>query len=276
MAITVTSEQKCNELPSVTSPDSSYCLLAFEDGSNAGAKINYDALAEAILNKITTQEYTIGEESTTLVNAISALQTLSDTQETALTNASVGSYCQLWDNSVSIANRNRARNNSVYRYYASTGSELTGVPASYADITTPVAGYRQEFTQCDSGGTPVYSVISLYEILPNPGRIWHNTYNNGSWSGWKASSGKLVDSGFSGGVSVESHTYADVSISYNFAFPYTPAVISALYAAPNWYELGLCGVSVIPSSVTTSGFTARVYNASSGTRNLKVSWFAIG
>ena len=53
MAITVTSEQKCNELPEVTNPDSSYSFVAFDDGSNAGVKINYSKLADAILAKIT-------------------------------------------------------------------------------------------------------------------------------------------------------------------------------------------------------------------------------
>ena len=80
MAITVTSEQKCNELPEVTNPDSSYSFVAFEDGSNAGAKINYSKLADAILAKITEQEYTIGGEQVTLIDAISALQTLSTKQ----------------------------------------------------------------------------------------------------------------------------------------------------------------------------------------------------
>ena len=275
MAITVTSEQKCNELPEVTTPDSSYSFVAFEDGSNAGAKINYSKLADAILTKIAEQEYTIGGEQVTLIDAISALQTLSTKQETAMTNVSLGSYCQLWDNSVSFKNLNKNRNGSVYRYFASTGAELSGAPQSYADITGNVAGYRQEFTQVDSGNVK-YSVVQLYEILPNPGRIWTNTYNNGTWSNWRASSSKLIDNGRTAEVHVEPQSYADINVSYNFPFPYTPTVQVAFGSSPDYYGLGYCAVALIGNTVTTTGFTARVFNAGNSPRNIKVAWYAIG
>ena len=275
MAITVTSEQKCNELPEVTNPDSSYSFVAFDDGSNAGAKINYSKLADAILAKITEQEYTIGGEQVTLIDAISALQTLSTKQETAMTNVSLGSYCQLWDNSVSFKNVNKNRNGSVYRYFASTGAELSGAPASYADVTGNVAGYRQEFTQVDSGNVK-YSVVHLYEILPNPGRVWFNVYNNGNWSGWRASYGKLIDNGLTAAVHVEPQAYADINVSYNVDFPYTPTVQVAFGSSPDYYSLGYCAVSVIRSSVTRTGFTARVFNAGTSARNILVAWYAIG
>ena len=275
MAITVTSEQKCNELPEVTNPDSSYSFVAFDDGSNAGAKINYSKLADAILAKITEQEYTIGGEQVTLIDAISALQTLSNKQEQAMTNVSLGSYCQLWDNSVSFKNLNKNRNGSVYRYFASTGAELSGAPQSYADITGNVAGYRQEFTQVDSGNVK-YSVVHLYEILPNPGRVWFNTYNNGTWSGWKASYNKLIDNGLTANVHVNPQSYADIAVSYNVDFPNIPTVQVALNASPDHYSMGYCAVSVINSSITRSGFTARLFNAGTGERNIKVAWYAIG
>ena len=275
MAITVTSEQKCNELPEVTNPDSSYSFVAFEDGSNAGVKINYSKLADAILAKITEQEYTIGGEQVTLVDAISALQTLSAKQETAMTNASLGSYCQVWDNSISFGNINKNRNGSVYRYFADTGAEITGGPASYADITGNVAGYRQEFTQVESGNVK-YSVISLYEILPNPGRVWINTYNNGNWSGWKASSSKLIDNGVTANVHVAAQSYADINVSFNFEFPYVPVVQAAFNTAPDHYSLGYCALSVVPNTTTRTGFTARLFNAGTGDRNIRVAWFAIG
>ncbi len=121
-----------------------------------------------------------------------------------------------------------------------------------------------------------YSIVYLYEIVPNPGRVWFNVYNNGRWTDWKASYSKLIDNGLTAVVHVSPQSYADINVSYNFPFPNTPTVQVALNASPNHYSMGYCAVSVINSSITRNGFTARLFNAGTGDRNIRVAWYAIG
>lgn len=64
---------KLKDLNPVTTPTTSQSLLVFDESTNAGNRINYDLLADAILNKITTKNYTLDAGSQTLISALNAL-----------------------------------------------------------------------------------------------------------------------------------------------------------------------------------------------------------
>lgn len=64
---------KLKDLNPVTTPTASQSLLVFDESTNAGNRINYDLLADAILNKITTKNYTLDAGSQTLISALNAL-----------------------------------------------------------------------------------------------------------------------------------------------------------------------------------------------------------
>ena len=64
---------KLNTLPQSTSPTSTQDLLLFDESTNAGQRINYNTLADAILAKLTSKTYTVGGGTQTLISAIDAL-----------------------------------------------------------------------------------------------------------------------------------------------------------------------------------------------------------
>lgn len=64
---------KLNTLPQSTSPTSTQDLLLFDESTNAGQRINYNTLADAILTKLTSKTYTVAGGTQTLISAIDAL-----------------------------------------------------------------------------------------------------------------------------------------------------------------------------------------------------------
>ena len=64
---------KLNSLPQSTSPTASQNILLFDESTNAGQRISYDTLADAILSKIISQTYPISGVNQTLISAINEL-----------------------------------------------------------------------------------------------------------------------------------------------------------------------------------------------------------
>ena len=64
---------KLNTLLQSTSPTSTQDLLLFDESTNAGQRINYNTLADVILEKLTSKTYTVGGGTQTLISAIDAL-----------------------------------------------------------------------------------------------------------------------------------------------------------------------------------------------------------
>lgn len=75
------------------------------------------------------------------------------------------------------------------------------------------------------------------------------------------------------GPTVNANSYKDVSVSFNTTFPSTPRVIISLRSSSTSSEIGLMTVSAI--NVTTTGFTARFFNAGSSGRSPNAEWVAI-
>lgn len=89
--------------------------------------------------------------------------------------------------------------------------------------------------------------------------------------------GKKVTSQAQGQVltvsGVTSQSYKDYAVTFRAPYASTPLVVAGLAGTLTAYGMGM--VSVAVNNVTTTGFTARVYNASSNDRNVTFRYIAI-
>lgn len=86
-----------------------------------------------------------------------------------------------------------------------------------------------------------------------------------------------IDAGLTAStVSTAAGTYQDVSISFHKTFAAAPVVVVGFDTTGTQANFGHCCVAVKNGSITTTGFTARVFNADSVTRQPRISWIAIG
>lgn len=80
----------------------------------------------------------------------------------------------------------------------------------------------------------------------------------------------------SSGASVSAGTYVDVPITFPQAFKSAPEVVACLRATSTSMGYAQLQCVVLNSSVTTTGFSARVYNGYSNGLSPFVSWIAMG
>lgn len=86
-----------------------------------------------------------------------------------------------------------------------------------------------------------------------------------------------IDAGLtSSTVDTAAGSYQDVAIVFNKTFASPPIVVVGFDTTGSQANFGLCCVAVKNGSITTAGFTARVFNADSTVRKPRVSWIAIG
>ena len=81
-----------------------------------------------------------------------------------------------------------------------------------------------------------------------------------------------VCSGKANPGTVNTNTYADVSVTFPFTFESTPNVVVGFDSTSTAAAFGKCSVSVC--SVTTTGATFRVFNADAYNRSPDVIWIA--
>lgn len=86
-----------------------------------------------------------------------------------------------------------------------------------------------------------------------------------------------IDAGLtSSTVDTAAGTYQDVNIAFHKTFASAPIVVVGFDTTGTQANFGMCCVAVVNGTITTTGFTARVFNADSLTRKPRVSWIAIG
>lgn len=86
-----------------------------------------------------------------------------------------------------------------------------------------------------------------------------------------------IDAGLtSSTVDTAAGTYQDVNIAFHKTFASAPIVVVGFDTTGTQANFGMCCVAVVNGSITTTGFTARVFNADSAVRKPRVSWIAIG
>lgn len=86
-----------------------------------------------------------------------------------------------------------------------------------------------------------------------------------------------IDAGLtSATVDTAAGSYQDVNIAFHKTFASAPIVVVGFDTTGTQANFGMCCVAVVNGSITTTGFTARVFNADSAVRKPRVSWIAIG
>jgi hypothetical protein len=76
-------------------------------------------------------------------------------------------------------------------------------------------------------------------------------------------------------VTVSHGGYKDVNITFPEAFYAAPIVVVGFETESTAGAFGKCSVTVM-GTVTTTGFTARIFNGDSTNRAPRVSWIAVG
>lgn len=122
------------QLTAKTTP-SSADVFALEDTEDT-KKINYDALADAILNKITSKNYTVAGSSQTLINAINTLNSKSS-------NGGINSYVEYYTNTDA-----NTHSTAGIRYY---GGGCANVPSEYVYIVTMQSDASGDISQVAFG-----------------------------------------------------------------------------------------------------------------------------
>jgi len=80
----------------------------------------------------------------------------------------------------------------------------------------------------------------------------------------------------SGGTSVAAGGYEDVAITFDQAYSVAPVVVVGFLTSSTAGAFGRCSVSVVPGSITETGFTARIFNGDSASRTPRLTWIAVG
>ena len=68
----------------------------------------------------------------------------------------------------------------------------------------------------------------------------------------------------------------DVSIVFDTPFAREPLIIVGFRTGSTAAGFGNCSVSTVPTSISTTGFDARIFNNDSAARAPVISWIAIG
>ena len=84
-----------------------------------------------------------------------------------------------------------------------------------------------------------------------------------------------VQSGRISSVTVPNGGYKDVGVTFPKAFYAAPIVVVGFETESTAGAFGKCTVAVT-GTVTTTGFTARIFNGDTSNRNPRVSWIAVG
>ena len=100
-----------------------------------------------------------------------------------------------------------------------------------------------------------------------------NTNASGTITDGYGNSIPRTDHGLTEGVQTNANSYKDLTVPFNKTFSSVPTVVCSIYSTATAGALGSVSVSAI--NITTTGFTARVFNAGSSPRTPAVSWIAI-
>ena len=139
-------------------------VLAIED-TEATKKIDYNALADAILNKITSKTYSVAGSTQTLISAIDALN--SNLTSIVLPQASVSSNADIYAIYDALGNATSFRR----RLIATTAFDVLASGRAYI-----LEGYKNSDN---------YGYLYLYSYGTPQGSVYSNLKSNGSWSGWQ-------------------------------------------------------------------------------------------
>lgn len=84
-----------------------------------------------------------------------------------------------------------------------------------------------------------------------------------------------VQCGCTDTVTVSHDGYKDVPVTFGAEFYAAPIVVVGFVSGSVANEFGKCAVA-ITGAVTTTGFTARIYNSDATDRKPQINWIAVG
>lgn len=92
----------------------------------------------------------------------------------------------------------------------------------------------------------------------------------------KSAFGKIVQCGLTTAVSVSANSYADAQITFSQPFASAPSIMVCLRATSTNVGYATLQCIVVNNTVSTTGFTARVFNGGASGLSPYVAWYAIG
>lgn len=172
------------DLAEKTSPVDTDLFMAGDAGSAALKKFKWSNLLAAIKTKIAAWTFeTLNTSDKTIVGAVNELNNnmANMNRYDAYKATSVGDSDFPLQSCLEISFSNAtSKLNANYKIsQTASGAHLAGLPSALSEVTCVV--YRTVFFS----GSTVHTCVKLEELHPNPGRIWYNYYNSGTWAGWK-------------------------------------------------------------------------------------------
>lgn len=185
-----------------------------------------------------------------------------------------------------LGTRNESAEVGAFSYAEGEGVEASGVVSHAQGFQTKAQGKYQT-------AIGKYNIPDYHTVLIVGNGDSDNARSNALAMDWKgnvrlkgdayvgcnanSTGGKKVTSQAQGEVltvsGVTSQSYKDYAVTFPTPYASTPLVVAGLAGTLTAYGMGM--VSVAVNNVTTTGFTARVYNASSNNRNVTFRYIAI-
>lgn len=151
-------DQKINELPTKTSPAAGDKALM--SGAAEEYLIDYDQLANAILNKLTSKTFSLDQGTKTLVAALNELN--SKTAFLSISDVESGTSIDDLPNSIFLV----------------ASSRITG------NIPTGLASWMFIITSTYGSSTGVQFITSLFSGSTAQNSIYKRSLTNSSWGDW--------------------------------------------------------------------------------------------
>lgn len=176
--------KRVTDLAEKTSPADEDLFMAGDAGTATLKKFKWSSLLEAIKTKIASWTFqTLNTSDKTIPGALNEL----NNNMVNMNRYDVYKPTSVGDSDfplkscleISFSNANSPLNRKYKISQTASGAHLDGLPPTLSEVTCVV--YRTAFFS----GSTVHTCVKLEELHPNPGRIWYNYYNSGTWTGWK-------------------------------------------------------------------------------------------
>lgn len=165
--------------------------------------------------------------------------------------------------------------------YVNSMTYTNGRPLIYTDRSTSTQWYIESFVGPQSPNYLFQRLTNMHDPNVIYQRSGVRSGGRVTWGDWVQFTGFAEDVKPAimpqGGIftvsSVASNSYSDYSVTFPEPYDTAPIVVAGLAGTITAYGMG--NVSVSAYNVTTTGFTARVYNASANARNITCRYIAI-
>ena len=164
-----------------------------------------------------------------------------------------------------------------------SGSASIGTAYTANGVTIATGWYNFSYMPHRSGGAngsasgdnQDYGNLFLFGMNNTNGRFIVRVSSGSIAEVVKIVTSKELQTGSIAGTSVGANTYVDVGVTFSPTMKSTPNVIVGLRSDSTAGAIGSISVAVLTGSVSTTGFTCRIFNAGSATRAPGANWIAM-